>query len=192
MLISIYFLNILSFSLIHLGRTQMKVHVCVCLLLAPIFCFANPSPFGLEVGKMTVKEFKEMYLSKLEGSNQWVGGEIYRLSPKKLDFEGLKKVEVIFDNREILVAVFTELNKERFSSILTMLQSKYKQIDSSLPRVGNKSASFSDSDIYIYLLAPHLSFVMEMNYITKDFMGFLKNQIDEKTQNVRKNEESKL
>jgi len=132
------------------------IRFILALLLTPFFCFANPAPFGLEVGRMTIKEFKEKYRFQSQGINKWSLGEMLSLSPKAVDFEGLKSIDVIFDQNEVMVAVLTRLDKRKFDSVLNMLQSKYRLIDKKVPFVGTKSASFSDDDVQIDLTAEHL------------------------------------
>jgi hypothetical protein len=91
---------------------------------------------------MSVTEFKEKRELHFEGINEWSGGEMYRLSAKDVDFEGARYALAIFDKNGILVAVLTKLNKDRFNSLLDMLQSKYTLIRKEIPFVGNKSAVF--------------------------------------------------
>jgi len=164
----------------------------IAFLLAPLICFANPAPFGLAVGEMTLKEFKEKYQSQCEGINKWSLGQMFSLSPKSINFEGLKSVDVIFDHNEILVAVLTRLNKQKFDSVFNMLESKYKLIDKTIPFVGTKSACFSEGDVQIDLDAEHLSAEMNMNYITKKFMHSYKNQSAEVAKRARLVEASQL
>lgn len=164
----------------------------LALLLTPFSCFANPAPFGLEVGRMTIKEFKEKYQFQSEGINKWSLGEMFSLSPKAVDFEGLKSIDVIFDHNEVVIAVLTRLDKRKFDSVLNMLQSKYKLIDKNVPFVGTKSASFSDDDVQINLTAEHLGFEMTMNYVTKEFLEFYKKQCAENAKKAQQTESSKL
>jgi len=162
------------------------------LLLTPFFCFANPAPFGLEIGRMTIKEFKERHQVQSEGINKWSLGEMFSLSPETVNFEGLRSIQVVFDQNEVIVAVLTNLDKGKFDSVFNMLQSKYKLIDKKLPFAGTKSATFTDNDVEIGLTAKHMSFEMTMNYVSKKFMDFYVDQSTKEVEKMREAESSKL
>jgi len=162
------------------------------LLLAPFFCFANSAPFGLEIGRMRIEEFKEKYQVQALGTHRWGQGEMFSLSTKTINFEGLNKIHVIFDQNEIMVAVLTELDKSKFDSVLNLLNSKYRLIEKKIPFVGTKSAIFSDDCVQIELISEHLSFQMTMNYISKDFLKSCKEQYAKEVEETKQAESSQL
>jgi hypothetical protein len=162
------------------------------LIVSPFFCFANPAPFGLEVGKMTIKEFKDKCQFKSEGINKWTLGEMFSLSPMDINFKGLRSIDVVFDQNGVLVAVLTRLDKERFDSVLNMLQNKYRLIDKNTPFVGSRFATFFEDDVQIDLNAKHLSFEMAMDYTTKEFLESYKDQCAKDIEKIQQTELSNL
>ncbi len=164
----------------------MKIFINLAFFLMPILCFANPAPFGLEIGHMTLKEFKEMEQGHFEGINKWSKGETYSLSPKEIQFEGLEKVLVLFDKDEKLVAVTAILQKTSFNCVLKMLQDKYTLIDKNIPFVSEKFAVFSDAEVQIELDAPHIGFEMKITYALKKFLSQYENETAEILHNIEK------
>ncbi|MBA3603205.1 MAG: hypothetical protein H0W50_06105 [Parachlamydiaceae bacterium] len=152
------------------SKVKMKFRILIGLILMPILCFANPAPFKLELGLMTVQEFKENRFAKFEGINQWTEGPMYTLMPVDIKCEVVVDVMAIFDKNEILVAVLVELQKKKFSSLFYKLQKEYTLLCHDIPHTGDKSASFSSGDVQINLRAPRNNSSMYMEYVTKGFI----------------------
>ena len=166
------------------------VKFILMLMLAPLLCFANPAPFGLEIGKMTVQEFKEKYQYKYEGENKYSKGEMFEINPKTINFEGLKKINVIFDQNKILVAIWAELPEYRFKDILKMLESKYKVISQDTIFGNPRFVTFFDSDTQIELKINMLS--VNLNYSLDSFMKSMKRQQLKELHETQQKESSQL
>lgn len=170
----------------------MKKIILTALLTLPMVASADPAPFGLEIGKATIKDVKAQYGVKNAGVNKYSGGEMYDLDVSKIDFEGLKKATVIFSQDGKLLAVLTTLPKNKFDYLLNGLGNKYQVVSKQIPHVGNKSAKLVNGNTEILLDAPHMSFEMEMNYINKDLWKSYKVQSNNEQQQKQKNEHSQL
>jgi hypothetical protein len=147
----------------------MKFGFLIGLFLMPLLCYANPAPFGLELGQMTLQEFKETHLAHFEGINQWTNGPMYSLAQTDINCAAIAEVMVIFDKNEVLVAVLVELEKGKFNSLFYKLKKEYVLQGHEIPPTGNRNASFSDGDVQINLRAPRNNINMYMEYVTKNF-----------------------
>lgn len=168
----------------------MKTIVIAALLALPLVAYSDPAPFGLEIGKVTIKDVKEKYGVQRTGINKYSGGEMYDLSG--VEFDGLKEVTVIFGKDGRLLAVLTTFSKRKFDSLLNGLSKKYQLVSRQVPFVGDKSAKLIDGDTEITLIAPHLSFEMKMNYINKDLWKVYEEQSNRERQKKRMSEQSQL
>jgi len=170
----------------------MKPIPVLALLLLPSIALADPAPFGLEIGKTTIQDVKAKYKAQNTGINKFSHGEMYDLDVSTVGFDGLKKATVIFSQQGKLLAVLTSFPNSKFDSLLDGLSGKYKLISKQIPFVGNRSAKFIDGNTEITLIAPHMSFDMEMNYINKNLISSYKVQSNEEQQQKRKGERSQL
>jgi len=160
------------------------------LLALPMFSVADPAPFGLEIGKATIKDVKEKYHAQKTGVNKYSGGEMYDLSG--IDFDGLQKSTAIFSKDGKLLALLTTLPKNKFDYLLDGLSNKYQIVSIKTPFVGDKYAKLVDGNTEITLDAPHLSFKMEMNYINKDLWNSYTAQSKQEQQKKKSSEHSQL
>lgn len=160
------------------------------LIIFPLISLADPTPFGLEIGKATLKEVKSKYNARKSGINKYSGGEMYELSG--IDFDGLQNVEAIFSKDGRLLALLTTLPKEKFNYLLDSLAKKYQLMSKNTPFVGNKIAKLTDGNTEITLEAPHMSFAMHMNYINKDLWEAYEAQSSSEEQQKQQKEESQL
>ena len=168
-----------------------KIVLATLLLMAlPMVATADPAPFGLEIGKATIKDVKAKYSAQKTGISKYSGGEMYDISG--INFDGLQKATVIFSREGKLLAVLTTMPKSKFDSLLSALSNKYQLVSKQIPFVGNKSAKLVDGNTEITLNAPHLSFQMEMNYINKDFWKAYKAQSNKEREQKKKSEQSQL
>ncbi len=98
-----------------------------------------------------------------------------------LGIEGLSEVTFIFDRADKLAGVVMTLPKESFKPTLKALSAKYKLLDSQLPFVGDASAHLKQGDSLVEMNAPHMSFTMEVLYLTNG----LKQAFQQKSTNDR-------
>lgn len=122
-------------------------------------------PFGLKIGEMTLSEFDKTRKVQDGGMNKWSGGPMRIIDPNSLSIKGIDNALAIFDENKILVGLIIDLDKSRFDEINKMASSNYKLISSNLPFVGDKTVRYSDGDTEIIILAPHMSFNMELQFL---------------------------
>lgn len=172
-------------------RTLVKgMAFTVSLMSAHVF--ADPSIFGLELGKTTEQQLKAMYDVQPKGMNKYSSGNMYSVPESSIDFDGLQEVTTIFDRKGVLIAVLTNFPKSKFSYLNQAIGGKYKLIDQNIPFVGNKSVIYRDGATEISLDAPHMSFTMSMNYIRDDFMRTYNEQSEAEKRQKQASESSQL
>ena len=158
----------------------------------PMMAIADPAPFGLEIGKASIKDVKAKYGAQKTGINKYSGGEMYDLEVSRIKFDGLQKASVIFSREGKLLAVLTTLPKHKFDYVLNGLSNKYQLVSKKIPFVGNKSAKLIDGNTEITLDAPHMGFKMDMNYINKDLWKLYKSQSNSENKKKKQSEQSQL
>ena len=92
----------------------MKKAITLYLMILSYSVFADPTIFGMELGKTTEKELKSIYNVSHTGINKYSNGNMYSVPVASIDFDGLKKVTTIFSTDGNLVAVVTKLPKRKF------------------------------------------------------------------------------
>lgn len=170
----------------------MKKGIALALAMLSSSIFADPAIFGMELGKMTEKDLKAMYNVNHTGINKYSNGNMYSVPVSSINFEGLKEVTTIFSTDGKLVAVLTSLPKSKFDYLNKTLGGKYKLVSQKIPFVGDKKASYRDGATEITLDAPHMGFVMSMNYIRDDLMQAFNRQSQAEAQKKQQNEASQL
>lgn len=146
---------------------------------------ANAAPFGQELGVATYAQVNQQVGSKTDlsdaGTNKFSGGKMLRGNGSGLGIEGLSEVTFIFDRADKLAGVLMTLPKESFKPTLKALSAKYKLLSSEVPFVGNASAKLKQGDSVVELNAPHLSFTMEVLYLTNGLkQAFLQQSSNER------------
>lgn len=146
---------------------------------------ANAAPFGQELGLSTYAQVKQQIGSKTSlsnaGTNKFSGGKMLQGDGDGLGIEGLSGVTFIFDRTDKLVGVLMTLPKESFKPTLKALSAKYQLVSSEVPFVGNASAKLKLGDSVVELSAPHMSFTMEVLYLTNS----LKQAFQQQSSNER-------
>ena len=166
--------------------------VAAVVAMAAQMAWAAPAPFGLEIGKATVRDLKAAYPVQSAGTNTYSGGEMYRIDASRIDFEGLQGVLAIFGKDGTLQAVTATLDKNRFDAVNQGLAGKYKSVSKKLPFVGDKRVVYVDGQTEIELDAPHMSFEMVMTYATKSLIKAFRSQSSQAAQQKKRNEASQL
>ena len=142
----------------------------VALLIAfPITSFADPAPFGLEIGVATAAEARGRADIRLRGRNQY-GHEHYAIEPPAPGVPGLKEAAALFDGNGTLVAVLTVYARDRFEFLYEGLREKYDLVAEEMPSVGTRSARFVDGNTTIDLEAMHLGFTLSLHYWDTDVL----------------------
>ena len=134
---------------------------------------ANASPLGFVLGVATYTQVKQQAGSNTSlsdgGTNPYSGGKVLEGRGGEFGVEGLSNITFIFDPSEKLVAVYMTLPKDNLKDTLKALSAKYKLIAKDVPFVGDASAELQQGNSVIEISAPHLSFAMNVYYMTKAF-----------------------
>jgi len=170
----------------------MKKGIALSLMLLSSSVLADPTIFGMELGRMTEKELKSTYNVNHTGTNKYSNGNMYSVPVSSINFDGLKEVTTIFSTDGKLVAVLTSLPKNKFDYLNKTLGGKYKLVSQKIPFVGNKKATYRDGSTEITLDAPHMGFVMSMNYINDDLMQAFNRQSQAEKRKKQQSEASQL
>lgn len=170
----------------------MKKGIALSLIFLSSSVFADPTIFGMELGKMTEKDLKAKYNVSHAGINKYSSGNMYSVPTSSLDFQGLKEVTTIFSTEGKLVAVLTTFPKSKFDYLNQALSGKYRLVNQQIPFVGNKRVTYRDGATEITLDAPHMSFEMSMNYISYELMLQFKQQSDEEVYQKKQSEAAQL
>lgn len=94
----------------------------------------NPSPFGLEITKATIDDFKKLFPhhKKFSHPNIYNNGIMYSVSPKYIALDGIiSDVLFIFNTNNVLEAVSIDLSVNQKYEIQNSLKSKYTSFMSS-------------------------------------------------------------
>ena len=170
----------------------MKKGIILAIAIFSSSVFADPTIFGMELGKMTEKELKATYNVNFTGKNKYSNGNMYSVPVSSINFDGLKEVTTIFSKDGKLVAVLTSLPKNKFDYLNKVLAGKYKLVSQQIPFVGNKKATYRDGSTEISLSAPHMSFDMSMNYVNDELMRAFNKQSQAEAHKKKQNEASQL
>lgn len=164
----------------------MKQLALVLMMIFSSFAVADPSPFGLELGKTTIDQATSLYEMEPTGTNKYTNGPMFRVPTGQVDFDGLQQLTLIFDDADVLMGVLAVLPKHRFDDLHQTLSGKYRVVATQIPFVGDAAAKYADGATEITLDAPHLSFQMSMNYIRKELSDtFAKQSADEEAAKKR-------
>lgn len=170
----------------------MKHILASLLFLATITVFADPAPFGLEIGKASVADAEKMYSIEKSGNAEYHEGVVYKVAVNQVAFEGLKELTLVFNEKNVLEAVIATLPNSQFESLHESLSKKYKVIGEKNPYVGDKQMDYVNGSTRISLTAKHLSFNMNMIYMHKDLLSALIAQEKEEEASKKKSQEDKL
>ena len=131
----------------------------------------NASPLGLEVGVVTLAQVQKQIGTQTRlnptGTNKFSGGKMFQADGDGLHVDGVKSVTFIFDPADVLVGVLVNMPKDPKSLVQTF-SSKYKLVHNRVDNFMNYgTAQFAKGDTVIEIDSPHLSFDMEVRYLSK-------------------------
>ncbi|MFK7973586.1 MAG: tetratricopeptide repeat protein [Rickettsiaceae bacterium] len=134
-------------------------------------------PFGLKIGDISLEQVQALYnLSKI-GQNKWTNQPMYSVEPiSQIDFHGIQKVILVFDENNILQAITATFNKSKFNDLLVGLEEKYINVYKEIPYVGNKLVCFETLNSMIELQSLHLSYTTELEFYTKKLEALRNNK----------------
>lgn len=168
---------------------NLLITIVLFLLSTSTALAANPAPLGLELGVATLAQARQALGGKTRltdaGTNAYSGGRMIKGDGTGLEVEGLSEITLIFDKNDKLAAVLMTLPKQEgmsdmqngmFKKTLATLSAKYKLVEKRVPFVGDSYAKFRQGDSIIELDAPHLSFNMNLRYLTNDLQAAFNRQ----------------
>ena len=157
---------------------------------------AGTKILDVELGVSTVEDVRKIASAagKVQntGTNEWTQGPSLLVQQGNYGIEGLQKVVYVFEGSNKLAAVILTMDKNRFGDIYDLLAGKYKLVKKVRPYVGNAYAKFSAPDATIEVDAPHLSFQMEVSYMTHTFVRAWEEGVKKQAQQKQSQEKSKF
>lgn len=132
---------------------------------------ANAAPLGLELGVASLDQVKtRLSATRLTpaGINAYSDGPMFESDGAGLDIEGLQRITFIFDKGNRLAGVVMTMAEHRFDDVYRFLAGKYRLQSKHIPFVGNRYARFSQDASIVEVEDPHLSFEMEVRYLTTE------------------------
>jgi len=135
----------------------------------------NATPFGVEVGVATLADVQKTIGTKTRmsesGINKFTGGKMFAADGAGLDVEGVNGITFIFDQANVLAGVIVKMPKDP-RSLAKTFSAKYKLVSNRIDNFMNYGyAKFQKGATIIEIDAPHLSFDMEVRYITTNLMA---------------------
>ncbi|VAW71886.1 hypothetical protein MNBD_GAMMA12-1817 [hydrothermal vent metagenome] len=132
--------------------------------------YADVQSLGFTLGKTDYKTVTQQAPSLKDGGiNKYSNGKMLKGMSKQFKIQGLKDTLFIFDKQEKLAVIMMTFNKHQFDTVFGYLKSKYALQSKRIPFVGSKRAVFKKEDVKIKMNAPHLSFDMDVMYLTDKF-----------------------
>ena len=151
----------------------------------------NAAPLGLEVGYANLAGVKEKLgaVTRLEdkGINQYTNGVMLASNGEGVGVDGLSSLLLIFDKENVLAGVVMTLPKNT-KDVFEKLSGKYKPVENRIDNFMNYGyARLEKGDSWVEVDSQHLSFEMDVRYLTKQLMADFKRQSAE--DNARKQQE---
>lgn len=166
--------------------------IFILYILTSFTALAEPSPFGLEINKITYDEVKQKYSGKDVGFNKYTGGKMFDINRSNIDIEGIKSIRAIFNENDVLLGIIATFGKNRYDSLLQSLSKNYKMISKKDAFVGDQHAKFLDHNTHIDISSPHMSFELTISYIHDDFEKLFLAKSDQEQKEKKKKEEDSL
>ena len=168
----------------------------ISFLLTCQLALAATPVLGFEINVSSVNHVKSSLSRETvindSGINAYTLGPMLKTNGSSYDIEGLHEVLYVFDEQQVLVAVFMDMDKSRFDDIYKALAHKYKVTSQNRPFVGNKYARFKTPDTIIEMDAPHMSFRMMVSYTQVDLFKKYKAQSARELEAKKNKEASKF
>lgn len=158
---------------------KLIAFIGMLLLALPAFA-ANVAPLGLEIGVASLSQVRAKIGAQTRlqdaGSNAYSRGKMLKGGGDGLGIEGLQEITFIFDAQDKLDAVLMRMSKDRFKEVYAFLKGKYKVKSERIPFVGDSYARLAQGDSVVELEAPHLSFEMDVRYLSNKLMAAFNQQ----------------
>lgn len=172
---------------------MMKKFVGLLLLLISPLLFAETTAFDMTLDKTTVADLKRTYPKShtfYKKVNQY---SAYTISSQAVDFDGLKLLRAIFDEKGKLAIIYTEFPKDKTNYLQTLLSEKYQLVQKSKNAIGDKIIAFETPDAKIILDSRHFTDIITLTYLrNSDADSILQNSKQHLENKQKQKEKSKL
>lgn len=165
-------------------------------VMAGVAVAANAVPFGFEVGVASEADVQKHFSNKgswdLAGVNKFTQGKMYQVAKEALDVDGANSALFIFSPNGVLEGVVVGMAKDP-KSLAKSFAGKYKPISNKIDNFMNYGyARYRKGDSFIEIDAPHLSFEMEVRYLTKSLADTFTRQVADEASAKKSKKESSL
>ena len=141
-------------------------------LLLSTLCYANnPSPFGLEIGKSTIKDLhRHFHINSVEkytnfGKIFYIGG-LDNIYPTAIN-EGIKKVGLAFDQHGTLELIEVIFDKSYFDKINHFLAQQYAVVEEKPDHEHDHYTLYTSGVCDIFILSTPQEPTLHVVYATK-------------------------
>ena len=169
--------------------------IASAMLCSPFVSAAgnNAAPFGVELGVATMTQVKATLGADVKmtdaGPNKFTGGPMLDVLGPDLNVDGVQGARFVFDKSNVLAGVIVVMDKDP-NGVVKSLGAKYKLKKNNINKfMNNGSATFEKGDSVILLDAPHMSFTMENDDLTKSMHAlYNRTTADEAAQKQKRKE----
>jgi hypothetical protein len=179
-----------------LRLARSALHILFAIFCSAAYAGNNAAPLGQEIGVATSKQVRDQIGNQTQladgGINKFSGGRMLKGDGSGLGVEGLQDVLFIFDASDKLSGVVMTMGKDRFKDTLDALSKKYKLVGKQVPFVGNSYAKFKQGSSVVELDAPHMSFSLELRYLSDELLAVFNNKSSVEAAEKKRNQASKL
>lgn len=156
----------------------------------------NAAPLGMEIGYANLSGVREKLgsVTTLEekGTNKFTNGRMLVSNGEGIGVDGLSNLLLIFDKNDVLAGVVMTIPKNP-KDLFVKLSGKYKPVNNRIDSFMNYGyARLEKGDSLVEIDAPHLSFDMEVRYLTKRLMADFKRQSTEDDARKQREQTDKL
>ncbi|MGC4093014.1 MAG: hypothetical protein QM756_35030 [Polyangiaceae bacterium] len=140
---------------------------------------------GFTLGKTTWDEVVFGSLARAQafpgdgGIDKVSSGRVLLLGNDLMDRPGFKEIRLVFDQNDVLSAMYTTARKQleggsayasNFKALHAEFVKKYRIVSANMPFVGDTHAEYKGAGCNISMKAPHMSFDMEVALESDDFV----------------------
>lgn len=166
-------------------------------VLQPALAGEGVGALGLSLGRATVEQLEQEARrlgssATFTGMNKFTQGPMYSVPAQAFGVDGLESVTFIFDAQRTLAATTMTMAKHRFDAVFQHLRSKYAVREQRIPFVGDRYARLGAPGATIEVIAPHLSFQMDVLYQRDDFVAAYKRVMQSEAQQKANHERNQF
>jgi len=124
---------------------KLTMLILFLLILLPMRAIADPTPFGIQVGKSTLEEVKAKYNVTTSGAITKCSGHVtYKIDEAQVVSAGTLAVYVAITSEGKVASIKTQFPKKKFRTALEAFSKQYRLDFSRFTDKGKKSVHFID------------------------------------------------